>query len=71
LGKRDFVLAMSTEPSASARVFWVVDNDSSRRGQAAARRLTADWPNAILVPLPVHASWLNQVSTSPLSSAKC
>jgi len=53
---------MSTEPYASARrVFWVVDNGSSHRGQAAARRLTADWPNAILVPLPVHASWLNQV----------
>ena len=53
---------MSTEPYASARrVFWIVDNGSSHRGQAAARRLTADWPNAILVPLPVHASWLNQV----------
>lgn len=53
---------MSTEPYASARrVFWVVDNGSSHRGQAAARRLTTDWPNAILVPLPVHASWLNQV----------
>jgi hypothetical protein len=53
---------MSTEPYASARrVFWVVDNGSSHRGQAAARRLTADWPNAILVPLPVHASCLNQV----------
>lgn len=53
---------MSTEPYTSARrVFWVVDNGSSHRGQAAARRLTADWPNAVLVPLPVHASWLNQV----------
>ncbi|MGH9002009.1 MAG: IS630 family transposase [Acidimicrobiia bacterium] len=53
---------MSTAPYASARrVFWVVDNGSSHRGQAAVRRLNADWPNAILVPLPVHASWLNQV----------
>ena len=53
---------MSSQPYTSARrVFWIVDNGSSHRGQAAARRLTADWPNAILVPLPVHASWLNQV----------
>ena len=24
-------------------------------------RLTKDWPNAYLIHLPVHASWLNQV----------
>jgi len=24
-------------------------------------RLTKDWPNAHLVHLPIHASWLNQV----------
>ena len=53
---------MVTEPYASARrVFWVVDNGSSHRGQAACERLTARWPNAQLVQLPVHASWLNQV----------
>ncbi|CAN5711908.1 hypothetical protein BH24ACT5_BH24ACT5_16380 [soil metagenome] len=53
---------MSSEPYASARrVFWVVDNGSSHRGKAAAARLRADWPNATLVSLPVHASWLNQV----------
>jgi len=53
---------MSTEPYASARrVFWVVDNGSSHRGQTAADRLHHDWPNATLVSLPVHASWLNQV----------
>jgi hypothetical protein len=53
---------MSTEPYASARrVFWVADNGSSHRGKAAAARLTNDWPNAHLVNLPVHASWLNQV----------
>lgn len=28
---------------------------------ATARRMTAAWPNAVLVHLPVHASWLNQV----------
>jgi hypothetical protein len=53
---------MTTEPYASARrVFWVVDNGSSHRGQTACDRLSAAWPNATLVQLPVHASWLNQV----------
>jgi len=53
---------MTTDPYASARrVFWVVDNGSSHRGKRAADRLRADWPNARLVHLPVHASWLNQV----------
>ena len=42
-------------------VFWVVDNNSSHRGQAAVDRLQQHWPNARLVQLPVHASWLNQV----------
>jgi hypothetical protein len=53
---------MATEPYASARrVFWVVDNGSSHRGQAACDRLTRRWSNARLVQLPIHASWLNQV----------
>jgi len=53
---------MGSEPYASARrVFWVVDNGSSHRGQAAADRLRATWPNLHLVHLPVHASWLNQI----------
>lgn len=53
---------MGTEPYASARrVFWVVDNGSSHRGQAAVDRMRQRWPNAHLVQLPVHASWLNQV----------
>lgn len=53
---------MSAEPYASARrVFWVADNGSSHRGQASIDRMTAAWPNAVLVHLPVHASWLNQV----------
>jgi DDE superfamily endonuclease len=43
------------------RVFWVVDNGSSHRGEAAKRRLLQAYPNAILVHTPVHASWLNQV----------
>jgi hypothetical protein len=53
---------MTQEPYRSApRVFWVVDNGSSHRGTKAARDLAARYPNLILVHLPVHASWLNQV----------
>ncbi|MET7951654.1 IS630 family transposase [Micromonospora sp. NPDC005324] len=53
---------MTQEPYASAkRVFWVVDNGSSHRGQAAADRLTARFPNAVMIHTPIHASWLNQV----------
>jgi hypothetical protein len=43
------------------RVFWVVDNGSSHRGEASVRRLSQAHPHAILVHTPVHASWLNQV----------
>jgi transposase len=53
---------MTCEPYASAkRVFWVVDNGSSHRGQAAINRLAVRFPNAVMVHTPVHASWLNQV----------
>jgi hypothetical protein len=53
---------MSAEPYASARrVFWVVDNGASHRNWAAAARLSHAYPNARMVHLPVHASWLNQV----------
>jgi homeodomain-containing protein/DDE superfamily endonuclease len=53
---------MTQEPYKSAdRVFWVVDNGSSHRGQKAIDRLTEQFPNAIMVHTPVHASWLNQV----------
>jgi hypothetical protein len=53
---------MNREPYASARrVFWIVDNGSSHRGARAANRLTKRWPNLILVHLPIHASWLNQI----------
>jgi hypothetical protein len=46
---------------SAARVFWVVDNGSSHRGQAAVQRLMEAYANAMLVHTPVHASWLNQV----------
>ena len=53
---------MTKEPYASARrVFWVVDNGSDHRGKASIKRLQRRWPTLILVHLPVHASWLNQV----------
>jgi len=53
---------MEQEPYQKAhRVFWIVDNGSSHRGAAAGRRLQGKYPNLILVHLPVHASWLNQV----------
>jgi transposase len=52
---------MTTEPYATAdRVFWIVDNGSSHRGAASIKRMTKAWPNAHLIHLPVHASWLDQ-----------
>jgi hypothetical protein len=53
---------MTTEPYASARrVFWIVDNGSSHRGQASIAWLEGAWENLRLVHLPIHASWLNQI----------
>jgi hypothetical protein len=53
---------MTKEPYASARrVFWIVDNGSSHRGQKSINRLQGRWPNLTLVHTPVHASWLNQI----------
>ena len=53
---------MTKEPYASARrVFWIVDNGSAHRGQKAVDRLERRWPNLIVVHLPLHASWLNQI----------
>ena len=53
---------MTAEPYRSARrVFWVVDNGSSHRGQASVERLEGAYPNLRLIHLPIHASWLNQI----------
>jgi DDE superfamily endonuclease len=53
---------MRQEPYRSAtRVFWIVDNGSSHRGDRAQRRLQTEWPRLVLVHTPVHASWLNQI----------
>src|SRR6266545_425307 len=52
---------MTQEPYASAkRVFWIVDNGSSHRGNAAIDRLAKRFPNAVMIHTPTHASWLNQ-----------
>ena len=51
---------MTSEPYASAnRVFWIVDNGSSHRGAASIKRMARAWPNAHLIHLPTHASWLD------------
>jgi hypothetical protein len=53
---------MAQEPYRSApRVFWIVDNGSSHRGAASVDRLQRRYPHLILVHLPTHASWLNQI----------
>ena len=53
---------MSQEPYRSAaRVFWVVDNGSSHRGEACQQRLARRWPNLVVLHTPIHASWLNQI----------
>ena len=53
---------MEQEPYRSARrVFWVVDNGSSHRGEASIKRLAKSYATGILVHTPIHASWLNQV----------
>jgi hypothetical protein len=53
---------MSQEPYRSAhRVFWIVDNGSSHRGQRAIERLEGRHKKLRLVHGPVRASWLNQI----------
>jgi hypothetical protein len=46
------------------RVFWIVDNGSSHRGERSFRRMRRRYrrhPELVLVHLPVHASCLNQM----------
>lgn len=60
--KRLVKRVMQQKPYKKAeRVFWVVDNGSSHRGEASVKRMRSWYNNAILVHTPVHASWLNQV----------
>jgi DDE superfamily endonuclease len=65
---------MTQQLYASAdRVFWVVDNGSSHRGQKAIDRLAKQFPNAVMVHTPVHACRLNQVKVyfSILQRKRC
>ena len=53
---------MSQEPYRSARrVFWIMDNGSSHRGDRSVQRLQSRYANVQVVHGPVHASWLNQI----------
>jgi hypothetical protein len=53
---------MSQPPYRDAwRVFWILDNGSSHRGQPSVQRLQAKYPRIMVVHGPVHASWLNQI----------
>jgi len=53
---------LEQEPYQDAdRLFFVVDNGSSHRGQASVVRMRRRDKRIILVHTPVHASWLNQV----------
>ena len=53
---------MSHPPYCAARrVFWILDNGSSHRGQASVQRLQEAFPNLVPVHGPIHASWLNQI----------
>jgi len=53
---------LDREPYRDAeRLFLVVDNGSSHRGQRSVERMHRRDKRIILVHTPVHASWLNQV----------
>lgn len=53
---------LAEEPYRSGeRLFWIVDNGSSHRGEASKKRLRQVDSRIIVVHTPVHASWLNQV----------
>ena len=53
---------LAQEPYCSAkRLFLIMDNGSSHRGEASRKRLQKIDSRIIPVHTPVHASWLNQV----------
>jgi DDE superfamily endonuclease len=55
---------LAQEPYRSGtRLFWIVENGSSHRGDTAKQRLHQVDSRIILVHTPVHASWLNQVES--------
>ena len=53
---------MSQEPYRSARrVFWIMDNGSSHRGEKSVQRVESRHTNVQVIHGPIHASWLNQI----------
>lgn len=53
---------MKQSPYRKARrVFWIMDNGPSHRGERCVKRLQEKYPRLIPVHGPVHASWLNQI----------
>jgi len=53
---------MAAPPYCDARrVFWIMDNGSSHRGDPSVRRLQEAHPRLVPVHGPIHASWLNQI----------
>lgn len=55
-------LVMQQEPYHSARrVFWIVDGGPSHHPNTAPGRLQKAYGNLIVVYVPTHASWLNQI----------
>jgi hypothetical protein len=45
----------------ATRLFFIVDNGSSHRGQTSVKRMRRRDKRIILLHTPIHASWLNQV----------
>jgi DDE superfamily endonuclease len=53
---------LEREPyNAATRLFFIVDNGSSHRGQTSVERMRRRDKRILQVHTPVHASWLNQV----------
>lgn len=56
--------------ASAQRVLWVVDNGSSHRGEAAAGRLTARFPDAVMVRTPRTRPGSTKSRCSPSCSAR-
>lgn len=55
-------LVMTQIPyQAAARVFWIVDGGGAHHRSTFPARLKGMYTHAMAVPLPIHASWLNQI----------
>lgn len=53
---------MTQSPYNQARrVFWIVDNGPSHRGDRCIARLQGKYKNLVVVHGPIHASWLNMI----------